>query len=229
MEFALLGFPEDEPTLRLDYRAFAYAGKFVVGATGKAVWRTAGGSPAAPEWEPDDPLPDSVDPGAFDDDVLAAVSFSTDRTNSAVCRLRYVTVHRGRRGGGLGPALVRRTVDALAEGVAGGGSTGGSATGEGATGEEPRACFDTVRIAVNNPFAYEALYKAGFAFTGRETGIAELVLDRPVEGPAPDHDDRDRYQAGLDQYRARDLGDPEASFLADREGADPPAFAESHL
>ena len=214
MEFALLGFPEDGPTLRLDYRAFAYAGKFVVGATGKAVWRTADGSPAATDWTPNETLPDSVDPDDFDDDVLAAVSFSPDRTEPTVCRLRYVTVHIARRGEGLGPALVRRTVDALAEREA---------------VEEPGARFDTIRIAVNNPFAYEALYKAGFAFTGRETGVAELVLDRPMDGPSPDHADRNRYQAGLDHYRARDLGDPEAAFLSEREGADPPAFAESHL
>jgi len=46
MEYAVVGEPGSGATLRLDYRAFAYAGKFVVGAPGKAVLRTPDGSPA---------------------------------------------------------------------------------------------------------------------------------------------------------------------------------------
>ena len=42
MEFALLGWPEDGHSLRLDYREFAYAGKFVMTSTGKAVVGDAG-------------------------------------------------------------------------------------------------------------------------------------------------------------------------------------------
>ena len=37
MEYVVLGWPSDGPTLRLDYRQFAYAGKFVMSNTGKAV------------------------------------------------------------------------------------------------------------------------------------------------------------------------------------------------
>ncbi|ERH03801.1 MAG: hypothetical protein J07HR59_00924, partial [Halorubrum sp. J07HR59] len=76
--------------------------------------------------------------------------------------------------------------------------------------------YDTVRIAVNNVFAYEALHKAGFGYTGRETGLAELVLERP--GPDPSV----RYQEGLDVFRERDLSDGEASFLETRRGVAPP-------
>jgi len=39
MEFALLGWAEADPTVRLDYRRFSYAGKFVTGGTGVAVIR----------------------------------------------------------------------------------------------------------------------------------------------------------------------------------------------
>ena len=77
-----------------------------------------------------------------------------------------------------------------------------------------RDSYDRVKIAVNNPFAYEALYKAGFGFTGERTGIAELVLERP-------HDtDATAYRAGLARYRERDLSGAERSFLDGR--SEPP-------
>jgi len=193
MEFALVGASGSGVTLRLDYRAFAYAGKFVLGAPGKAVLRTADGSPAVPEWEPDESLSPAVDESAFDDDVVAAVSFSPDRTDPDRCRLRYVTVHVARRGEGLGPRLIDRTIERLAA--------------EG---------YDRVRIAVNNPFAYAALYKCGFAYTGERTGIAELELARPVDAPADGGPDR--YRAGLRAFRDgdRDLDPVETEFIADR-------------
>ncbi|MFC7185673.1 GNAT family N-acetyltransferase [Halorubrum yunnanense] len=211
MEYALVGAPGSGATLRLDYRAFAYAGKFVVGAPGKAVLRTPDGSPAVPGWEPDEPLPPTVDASEFDDDVVAAVSFSPDRTDPACCRLRYVTVHVARRGEGLGPRLIDRAVSRLA-----------------ADG------YDRVRIAVNNPFAYAALYKCGFAYTGERTGIAELELERPASEPAPESDvdgegdvdgherdvdgEDDRYRAGLRAFREddRELDPRERAFISER-------------
>lgn len=198
MEYAVVGEPGAGATLRLDYRAFAYAGKFVVGAPGKAVLRTPDGSPAVPEWEPDESLPPTVEESEFDDDAVAAISFSPDRTDPACCRLRYVTVHVARRGEGLGPRLVDRTVSRLA-----------------ADG------YDRVRIAVNNPFAYAALYKCGFAYTGERTGIAELELERPASEPAAAAGPRGaRYRAGLRAFREgdRDLDPREAAFIADRLG-----------
>ncbi|MFD1571744.1 GNAT family N-acetyltransferase [Halorubrum laminariae] len=193
MEYALVCEPGADATLRLDYRAFAYAGKFVLGAPGKAVLRTADGSPAVPEWEPDEPLAPAVDESAFDDDVVAAVSFSPDRTDPDRCRIRYVTVHVARRGEGLGPRLIDRTVERLA-----------------------KAGYDRVRIAVNNPFAYAALYKCGFAYTGEQTGIAELELARPADAPADD--DAERYRSGLRAFREtdRDLDPSEARFISER-------------
>ncbi|PAU82651.1 GNAT family N-acetyltransferase [Halorubrum salipaludis] len=204
MEYAFLGGPDSGATLRLDYRAFAYAGKFVVGAPGKAVLRTPDGSPAVPEWEPDEPLPPTVEASAFDDDVVAAVSFSPDRTDPDCCRLRYVTVHVARRGEGLGPRLIDRTVARLA-----------------ADG------YDRVKIAVNNPFAYAALHKCGFAYTGDRTGIAELELERPAAEPAAGAETGeegepvgDRYRAGLRAFRDgdRDLDPVEREFIAARLG-----------
>lgn len=198
MEFAVLGWPDDGPRLRLDYRRFAYAGKFVTPHTGKAVFRDD--DPLAPlddERPPPTGGPESVPPLA--EDVVAAVAFNEDATDPTTLWFRYVTVRRDRRGEGLGPELLRRAADAAAE-----------------------RGYETIRIATNNPFAYEACHKAGFGFTGRETGLAELVLERPAGSPASVS--RETYQSGLDRYRARELDDRQRSFLAGREGNDPPAF-----
>jgi GNAT superfamily N-acetyltransferase len=151
-------------------------------------------------------VPDGVDPGTVATDgeayadVIGAASFDEDRTDPDVLRVRYVTVRRDRRGEGIGSRLLAFVA---------------------AAGHDRE--YPVVRIAVNNPFAYEASYRAGFGWTGRETGIAELVCDHP------DPTDRDpgRYRAGLDLFRERGAGDPEASFLADRADADPPAVVRS--
>lgn len=177
MEFELLGWPPDGPTLRLDHREFAYAGKFVMSATGKAVAREV--------------------------EVVGAVAFSEDRTDPSRLRLRYVTVRGDRRGEGIGPRLLRFTAERARE----------------------RGYAD-VRIAVNNPFAYEACYRGGFVFTGTETGLAELVLayrpERGRTGETPPAEGADRYQEGLDRYRARDLSAVEESFLEGYRGRDRP-------
>ncbi len=197
MEFVVVAASDKGATLRLDYRAFAYAGKFVVGSTGKAALYTPDGSPAAPGWEPERPLPDGVDADAFERDVVAAVSFSPDRTDPDRCRLRYITVHAACRGAGVGPELIARTVAWLAD-----------------TG------YDRVRIAVNNPFAYEACYKCGFAYTGETTGLAELELERPTDRPAAARDDRGTYLSGIVAFRDRDADRTEAErrFLVSRIG-----------
>lgn len=201
MEFSLLGWPAEEPRLRLDYRTFSYAGKFVMTTTGKAVVRETksddGTSKEAATDPPDaslEPTPSTIDPSIFEDDVLAAVAFNEDRTDSGVLWIRYVTVHADHRGEGLAPRLV----SFLAE-------------------EAEARGYRRLRIAVNNPFAYHAMYKAGFAYTGRQTGLAELVLERPGEP------DRPTYQCGLDVFRERDLSETEAEFLDAREGDDPPS------
>jgi len=93
--YALLGWPADGPTLRLDHRRFAYAGKFVMSATGKAVaYRTSGDG---------EDSGDPSDPEA----VLAAAAFDADRTDAGTCKIRYLTVRQDTRGGGLGARLAR--------------------------------------------------------------------------------------------------------------------------
>jgi GNAT superfamily N-acetyltransferase len=181
MEWRLLGWPPDGPTLRLDHRRFSYAGKFVMTATGKAVL-----------WDPT-----AASDREYDDAVLAAVAFNADRTAPETLWLRYVTVRDDRRGDGLGPRLCVFVVERAAD-----------------------RGYDRAHIAVNNPFAYEALYRAGFGFTGRETGLAELLLERPTDAPA----DRPAaaYREGLDRFRERDLPEAAAAFLESR----PPATAE---
>jgi GNAT superfamily N-acetyltransferase len=177
MEYAVCGWPADGPTLRLDYHEFAYAGKFVMSQTGKAVVRDSR----------------KATDGKWNDDVLAAVAFNEDRTDSDTLWLRYITVRADRRGEALGPRLAVFVAErALARD------------------------YERLAIAVNNPFAYEALYKAEFGYTGRETGLAELVLERPGERS------RSAYQEGLDVYRKRDLTESEEAFLASRVDTAPP-------
>lgn len=177
MEYRVLGWPAAGPQLRLDHREFAYAGKFVMSTTGKAV-----------AFEGERPTP-GVDEYA---DVVAAAAFDEDRTDSGTCRIRYVTVRVDRRGDGVGPKLCAHVAEA--------------AEGRG---------YGRVRIAVNNVFSYHALYKAGFGFTGRETGLAELVLERP----APEG----RYREGLAVFAERDLSEAERRFLAGKREGGPPA------
>ncbi|PSQ17505.1 GNAT family N-acetyltransferase [Halobacteriales archaeon QS_8_69_26] len=172
LDLELLGWPPDGPTLRLDYREFSYAGKFVMSSTGKAVARE-------------------------NDEVVAAVAFNEDRTDPSTMWLRYVTVRADRRGAGIGPRLVEFVVDRARE-----------------------RGYELVRIAVNNPFAYHALYRAGFRYTGEETGIAELVLERDLDSEAPA--DPDRYEAGLSLFLDRNLEEEERRFVSDKREAGPP-------
>jgi GNAT superfamily N-acetyltransferase len=185
MDVALLGWPPDAPTLRLDYRRFAYAGKFVRGSTGKAVVRE--GERGA---------------GEYDDHLLAAASFDSDRTDADRLVVRYVTVRDDRRGEGLGSHLLAFVAARAAD-----------------------RGYDRVRIAVNNPAAYVAAHRAGFAFDGAETGLAELVCERPAARPAAV--DADAYRAGLDRYRDRDLDTEALARLDEKWAAGPPSVVEA--
>jgi GNAT superfamily N-acetyltransferase len=185
VRYAVIGGPDDGPTLRLDWRAFSYAGKFVMSNTGKAIAYEGAPVEAREGWPP----------AARESDDFA------DRTDDSTAWLRYVTVREDRRGEGVGARLCAFTSDRL--------------LGEGSGDED--GGFDAVRIAVNNAFAYEALHKAGFGFTGEETGLAELVLERPCVDRAA------AYQSGLDCYRERDVSDAERAFLDRKRGAAPPA------
>lgn len=160
MEYVVLGDADDGPTVELDHTTFAYAGKFVMSSTGKLVARDAG-------------------------EVVGAVSFSPDRSTDDQAWLRYLTVHRARRGEGIGPRLAA-----------------------GATKHLHDRGFETVAIGVNNPYAYHALYRAGFGWSGETTGIAELVLTHPANRTD------DEYHRGLATYADHDrLTDDETQFI----------------
>ena len=167
MEYEVIGWPEDGPTLDLDWQEFSYAGKFVMTNTGKAVLRDR-------------------------DQVIAAVAFNADRTDPDTAWLRYVTVMKDLRREGLGSRLAAFTTDELLDDR-----------------------FQTVKIAVNNPFAYEALYKAGFEYTGSKTGIAELVLEtgRGLDGGDGDPEPA-AYRSGLEEFADRDLSEAESQFVS---------------
>jgi len=224
----LLGWPPG-PRLRLDHRRFAYAGKFVMSATGKAVLledhpngdeRGASGGEDGERSEREDGEgrePNTLDDALLDEvdrerlaraaegtdwslaaAVAGAVAFSEDRTDPDTLWVRYVTVRADRQREGLGPGLLAFLLDRAAD-----------------------RGYDRVRIGVNNAFSYEAAYRAGFGWTGEETGLAELVC----EWPAPEGRSAARYRAGLDRFRDsdRERSEAERSFLADGEDAEPPA------
>ena len=184
-----VGWPEDDPILDLDHERFAYAGKFVMSDTGKAVLRDDGGN----RGEGGDGGERDERDERGEEEILAAASFSPDRTDDTVLRIRYITVRRDRRGEGFGPRLA--------------GFVARQAFERG---------YERVKIAVNNPYAYQALYRAGFGFTGEETGLAELVLARPGDRSA------DAYHAGLERFRERDLDGEQRTFVERRLNAAPP-------
>ncbi len=172
MEFALLGWPEDGHPLRLDYRKFAYAGKFVMTSTGKAV--------------------------VGDDGVVAATAFDEDRTDSQTLCIRYITVRHERQGDRVGPKLLRFVRNrALQKG------------------------YDRLTIGVNNPFSYQAAYRAGFCFTGEQGGIAELTLEWPGDRST------EKYHNGFSVFQDRDNSGEEATFVAAKLDSDPPVVIDT--
>ncbi len=117
-------------------------------------------------------------------EIVAAAAFNSDREHPDRGWIRYLTVKTDRQGEGLGPHLAKKVTETLLD-----------------------QSHDRVTIAVNNPIAYRALYKAGYQFTGRETGIAELVLEfpRPIDPVT--------YRAGLELFAERDLPDRETNLV----------------
>lgn len=131
-----------------------------------------------------------------DGEVVAAVAFNEDRTDASTLWLRYVTVARERRGEGIGPRLLALVRDRATE-----------------------RGYERLKIAVNNPYAYEALHQVGFTYTGETTGLAELILE--YDGDRSSVDDH-RYRAGLEEFAERDLSEDETRFLEEKLERGPP-------
>lgn len=163
IEYSFCGWPTDRPTLDLSHEQFAYAGKFVIERTGKAIAR---------------------DQAADTAPIVGAVSFNRDRGVANGGRIRYLTVRDGYRGNRIGPRLVQYLCTQVA------------------------SEYDCLRIAVNNPIAYVALYRAGFGYTGETGGLGEAVL----EVPSPDRSPA-QYRAGLKQVADEALPDRQQTVL----------------
>lgn len=174
MEYAVLGMPADGPTLDLDHREFAYAGKFVMSDTGKAVVRSGG-------------------------EILGAVAFNEDRSDTSTAKIRYVTVRADRQGEGIGAQLLRFSAEKL-----------------------QKRGYQAVVIAVNNPIAYRAAYRAGFGATGEQTGIAEVLLEYD-----PKERLEDEFHAGLQAFRDRDLPANQEACLRKMQDSDLPATVDA--
>lgn len=132
-----------------------------------------------------------------DDTLVGAVAFSEDTSDPETVRLRYVTVRETRRGEGIGPQLLRFTAETL------------------------DTTYDSVEIAVNNPIAYEACYRAGFVFTGEQAGIAELRMRY-----RPGRRDPERYREGFELFGQRELPAEHERICTQYGESNPPAVVD---
>ncbi|MFB6187330.1 MAG: GNAT family N-acetyltransferase [Halobacteriaceae archaeon] len=91
--------------------------------------------------------------------IIGAIAFNEDRTDTDVLWFRYITVHTEYQGKEIGPKLARYTAKRAIN-----------------------ASYRAIKIAVNNPFAYQALYKAGFSFTGEQNSFCNIhqPLMKPI-------------------------------------------------
>ena len=103
--------------------------------------------------------------------IIAAISFSADRNDKEIVWIRYIVVEKNLRGKSVGPKLLSYAVKSLME----------------------RAGL--IKIATNNVFAYRALYKSGFEYTGKKTGISELVLEYPRDQT------EEKYLEGIEMFQ----------------------------
>lgn len=130
------------------------------------------------------------------DEILGAIAFNQNHDDSTTAVLRYVTVRESCRGERIGPKLLRFAGDTLSD------------------------QYESVTIAVNNPIAYEAAYRAGFVWTGEQRGIAELELVYQPDSTR----DTERYQEGFGIFGARDLPTEHQRLVEQYEDSEPPAI-----
>lgn len=128
-----------------------------------------------------------------DETWIAIASFNRDRTCEDRVWLRYITVRDDHQQAGIGPRFLRSIT------------------------KELREHASSVRIAVNNPYAYQAAYKSGFVFTGEQTGIAEVILEYPEIWTLH------AYEAGLTEFTNREgLSEQEREFVSEKRHGPPP-------
>lgn len=131
--FSITSRPGESDALDLDHETMPYAGKFGMESTGTAILEEG-------------------------DDIVAALSFSPDRTDALCCRIRYLSVSREHQGTGL----VGRLVEAFMEWALGDG-------------------YRTIKITIINPFAVVALDRLGFGYTGTVGPSGGVELRYPSE------------------------------------------------
>lgn len=106
--------PGDDPDVELDHGRFPYAGKLTTRDVGLILGRDRG-------------------------EVVAAASYSIDRTDEDRCVIRYIAVRRDRQGEGLGTELLAATPGILFD-----------------------RRFDSIKMAARSPYALVAAVRAGF-------------------------------------------------------------------
>ncbi len=116
-------------------------------------------------------------------DVVAALSYDEDRVDEAA-RIRYLSVRDDHQQEGVAQGLVEYAAERLLEE------------------------YDAVKISVNNPYAYEAVHRAGFRYTGGGGPQNEVVLQRPLETA-----EEDGYAKGLRRLLEADLPEEQSRYI----------------
>ena len=130
-------------------------------------------------------------------ELLAVASFNEDRSAGDTARIRTISVRTDRQGEGIGTDLLAGLQRWLRD-----------------------RGFERIRMAVNNPHAFQAAYKAGFCYTGEQSGLSELVMELPGMRSVA------AYRAGMalfDDLVPEDM----QTYVDEREHGDPPPMASS--
>ncbi len=120
-----------------------------------------------------------------DGDIVAVLSYDEERGSDAA-RIRYLSVRDDRQQEGVAAELVERASDRLLDD------------------------YPAVRISVNNPYAYEAVHRAGFGYSGDTGPRDEVVMGRPSDDP--------RYEEGLRKLLEADLPEEQRRYVRQKLG-----------
>ena len=115
-----------------------------------------------------------------DGDIVGVLSYDEERGSEAT-RIRYLSVRSDRQQQGVAADLVEEATDRLLDD------------------------YPAVRISVNNPYAYGAVHRAGFGYTGDTGPQQEVVMQRPHE--------TGRYEEGLRKLLEADLSGEQRRYV----------------